>query len=209
MRVLIAFVLAMVVASGLFWLMHYLILGGDRSLEDAHDYQTVDFVRVEPEEQLQTRERTRPEPPPPEDPPPPPPALQVAQAQQPTQQSATPFDMPSLNVPTSLTGGPFLGEVGGAGGAAPDGELIPLVRLTPQYPRQAARARVSGWVTLRIVVNPDGSVRDARVVDAQPRGMFEAAAVTAALRGRFRPRVVGGEPVESSGEYTVNFELGD
>jgi protein TonB len=107
--------------------------------------------------------------------------------------------MPNVSIPTNITGGPFLAE---------NADLIPVVRLAPQYPRQAARAGISGWVRLRIVVNPDGSVREARVVEADPRGMFEAAAVTAAMRGRFRPRMVDGAAVESSGEYTVTFSLG-
>jgi protein TonB len=63
-------------------------------------------------------------------------------------------------------------------------------------------------VRLQIVVNPDGSVRQARAIEAEPRGLFEAAAVTAAMRGRFRPRMVDGAAVESTGEYTVTFSLG-
>jgi protein TonB len=118
--------------------------------------------------------------------------------------------MPKLNLPTALAGGgPVLGELAGATSSGGNAELIPLVRLTPQYPRQAARARISGWVRLRITVNPDGTVREARVVESEPRGMFEEAAVTAARRGKFRPRVENGVAVESSGEYTVNFRLSE
>lgn len=209
MRFIKALGLAVCVATGLFWLMNYLILGGGRAPEATETYRMVDFVRLQPEEDLQTRQRTRPEPPPPDKPPPPPPQLQAQQAQSQSRQAPTPFDMPKLNIPTNITGGPFLGEMGGGVSAGGDAELIPLVRLAPQYPRQAARAKLSGWVRLRIVVNPDGSVRNAQVVQAEPRGLFEAAAVTAAMRGRFRPRMVGGEAVESSGEYTVNFKLGE
>jgi protein TonB len=209
MRFILAFGLAVCVASSLFWLMNYLILGGSRELADTESYRMVDFVRLQPEEDVQTRQRSRPEPPPPDEPPPPPPQLQVQQAQTQSRQAPEPFDMPKLNVPTSMTGGPFMGELAGGGPPGGDGELIPLVRLAPQYPRQAARAGISGWVRLRITVNPDGSVRQARVVEAEPRGLFEASAVTAAMRGRFRPRMVGGEAIESSGEYIVNFQLGE
>lgn len=208
MRFIVAVFLAIAVAVGLFWLMQYLILGRDRVPVSQESFRTVDFVRLQPQEELQTRQRSKPEPPPPEEPPPPPPALAVQQSQQTARNAPTPMEMPKLSVPTNLSGGPFLGAMGAGPGAA-DAELIPLVRLSPQYPRQAARARISGWVKLRIVVNPDGSVRDARAVDAQPRGLFEAAAVTAAMRGRFRPRMVGGQAVESTGEYTVTFQLAD
>jgi protein TonB len=209
-RYLYASGLAGVVATALFWVMNFMILGGTTSMEETATYKAMDFVRLQPEEQLQLRERSRPEPPPPPDEPPPPPQLQVQQTAQTQQQQApTPFDMPKLNLPTSLVGGPVLGDLAGATSAGANAELIPLVRLSPQYPRQAARARISGWVRLRITVNPDGSVRDARVVESEPRGMFEEAAVTAARRGKFRPRIENGVAVESSGEYTVNFRLSE
>lgn len=209
-RYLYACGLAAVVATGLFWVMNLLILGGNTDMPEKDSYKAMDFVRLQPDEQLQLRQRSRPEPPPPPDEPPPPPQLQVQQTATQTQQQApTPFDMPKLNMPSGLVGGPMLGDLAGATSAGGNAELIPLVRLTPQYPRQAARARISGWVRLRITVNPDGSVREARVVEAEPRGMFEEAAVTAARRGKFRPRMENGVAVESSGEYTVNFKLSE
>lgn len=197
-----------VVALALFWVMQVLILGSDTPLADNEDFRTVDFVRVQPDEQLQVKERSKPEPPPPPEQPPPPPALQVQQAQARTaQQAPTPIDMPNLNLGNSFAGGPALGGISTGIPAEGNGELIPLVRLTPQYPGQAARAGISGWVKLRITVNPDGSVGRARVIDSDPRGLFEQAAVLAARRGKFRPRVVEGEAVESEGEYTVNFRI--
>jgi protein TonB len=207
-RLLVAAASASVVALGLFWVMHVLILGSDSPLADAEDFRTVDFVRVQPDEELQVRERSKPEPPPPPEQPPPPPALQVQQATARTaQQAPTPIDMPNLNLSSSFAGGPALGGISSGIPAQGNGELIPLVRLTPQYPSQAARAGISGWVKLRITVNPDGSVGRAKVIDSDPRGLFEQSAVLAARRGKFRPRVVEGEAVESEGEYTVNFRI--
>jgi periplasmic protein TonB len=206
MRNLAAVGLAAVVALSLFWLMHYLILGSEREMRRADAYRTVDFVRLKRDERLETRQRTRPEKPPPPKQPPPPPKLQV-QAPTPQQQAPTPFNIPNLNIPTNITGGPFLGTFSAADHG--DGELIPMVRLAPQYPRQALRDGIEGYVDLEIVVNPDGTVREARVRDARPRGYFESAAVNAALRGKFRPRVVDGQPVESRGSYRMVFSLAD
>jgi len=197
-RALLATALAVCWAGALFWLMNYLVLEGEGELDEAEGYRTVDFVRVQESEELQTRERQRPQPPPPEEPPPQPPQLQPRNVQ--THDAAASFAMPDISVPTNIAGGPSLGN---------NTDLIPVVRLAPQYPRQAARMGISGWVRLRIVVNPDGTVREAKPVEADPRGLFEAAAVTAALRGRFRPRMVDGAAVESAGEYTVTFSLAE
>jgi protein TonB len=98
--------------------------------------------------------------------------------------------------------------MGGAGGGGIfDGDIIPLQRIPPQYPRDAARNGITGWVQLEVLVNPDGSVRNARVVDAKPRGLFEAAAVQAVLRWKFKPKVVNGLPVEQKGAQKIEFNL--
>jgi len=60
---------------------------------------------------------------------------------------------------------------------------------------------------VELVVGPDGSVRSARAVDAQPRGVFEAAAVMAAQRCKFKPKMEDGKPVEQRGKRKWNFTL--
>jgi TonB family protein len=54
------------------------------------------------------------------------------------------------------------------------------------YPTAAYDAGVEGYVRLRIVIAPDGAVIDATVVEANPVGWFEEAAVTGVKRWRYR-----------------------
>jgi protein TonB len=95
---------------------------------------------------------------------------------------------------------------GGAGGMF-DGDIIPLQRIPPQYPRDAARNGITGWVQLEVMVNADGTVRSARVLEAKPKGLFEAAAVAAVLRWKFKPKVVNGQPVTQKGAQRIEFNL--
>jgi protein TonB len=94
----------------------------------------------------------------------------------------------------------------GAGGMF-DGDIIPLQRIPPQYPRDAARNGITGWVQLEVLVNADGTVRSARVLESNPRGLFEAAAVQAVLRWKFKPKVVNGTPVQQKGAQRIEFNL--
>lgn len=205
-RTALAVGLAALVAFGLFWVMHLLIMGRDLGDKKDTSSAVIDFVRLKRDSQLETRTRSKPEkPPPPKQPPPP---QMKVQAQAKPDMSPTPFNVPKMNLPTSITGGPFLGTFA-AGDIQGDAELIPLVRIAPQYPRQALRDGISGEVTLEITVGPDGTVKSARVKSAQPRGYFESAAVAAAYKGRFRPKVVDGQPQETSGVYTVKFKMGE
>ncbi|MBV8062684.1 MAG: energy transducer TonB [Nevskia sp.] len=75
------------------------------------------------------------------------------------------------------------GGGGGGGGGFGTGEgfsgkeLIPLSTARPQMPEWACKQNIKGWVEAVFVVMPNGRVRDVRIVDAQPRGVYEAAAV--------------------------------
>ncbi len=57
--------------------------------------------------------------------------------------------------------------------------------VQPVYPREALRDNVSGEVTVSFTVNPDGSVSGATVVSANPRHVFDTAALEAIRKWRF------------------------
>lgn len=203
-RFLLPVIGASVFAFVMFWGLHFLIHRGHGALAETQTLQTIDFVRLKRATDLETKQRQKPEkPPPPKQPPPP--KLAVASQAKPDM-APTQFMMPNMNLPTSISGGPFLGSFA-AGDIQGDAELIPLVRIAPQYPRQAQRDGIAGEVTLEITVGPDGTVKSARVKSAKPRGYFESAAVAAAYKGRFRPKVVDGKPQETTGVYTVKFTM--
>lgn len=191
------------ITFGMFWTLHLLIEGGKYVADQGESLATVDFVRLKKESELETRERRKPpKPEPPKQPPPP----QMKVDTPPPDAPPTPFQMPKLNIPTNISGGPFLGSYVG-GDLSGYSELIPLVRIAPQYPRNAARDRIEGWVELELVVNPDGTVRSARPIKAQPRGVFESAAIQALMKAKFKPKVVDGKPVEQKAIQRVDFNL--
>lgn len=75
-----------------------------------------------------------------------------------------------------------------AANAAPadgDGGLEPLLAGVPEYP-EAARARgLRGSVEVEFTVTPAGRVENARVVSAEPRNVFDSAALAAISRRRY------------------------
>jgi len=87
--------------------------------------------------------------------------------------------------------------------------LVPVFRPAPEYPRRAARDGVEGVVEFQVTVNPDGTVRDLRVIQAEPPGVFEAAASKAMLRWKFKPKLVDGKAVEALGVQRIEFEMYD
>jgi periplasmic protein TonB len=89
-----------------------------------------------------------------------------------------------------------------------DGDVIPRVRVTPDYPPGAIANNIEGWVQVRFTVTPIGTVRDAIVVASEPGTVFDEVALKAIARWRYNPRVENGEAVERVGLQTViRFEL--
>ena len=187
----------------MFWTMHLLIEGGKYLADQGESLATVDFVRLKKESELETRERKKPPKPEPLKQPPPP---KMKIDTPPPDAPPTPFQMPKLNLPTNISGGPFLGAYVG-GDLSGYSDLIPLVRISPQYPRNAARDRIEGMVVFEVTINPDGTVKSARPIKAQPRGVFESAAMQAILKWKFKPKVVDGKGVEATGIQPIEFKM--
>jgi protein TonB len=75
----------------------------------------------------------------------------------------------------------------------------------PVYPELAKRMRVSGKVSVQVLVDETGRVVSATVVNGSP--FLRSAAQNAAMQARFSPTKVGDQPVKVSGVIIYNFEL--
>jgi TonB family protein len=75
-------------------------------------------------------------------------------------------------------------------------EVKALQRPPPAYPHFAQLNGISGWVKLMFTVTAAGTTRDVRVTASEPPGVFDAAAVEAARRFVYSPRLENGTPVD-------------
>ena len=80
-----------------------------------------------------------------------------------------------------------------------DGSYVPIFQVPPQYPRRAAERGIEGCVVLKYAVTEVGSVRDPEVVQSIPKGIFDRAAIRAALRYKYKPLIRDGNAVEVEG----------
>lgn len=204
MRFLVAIVAGVFMALLLFLLMHTLIGGRDGFQRPGDTGRVVDFVRVRADEIVQTRERQVPKKPPPPDKPPPPPQLQTQAPQQEVRQV---LDIETPDISVGFTGGPVVAAGWQAGDNMGDGDIIPIVRIEPTYPRDAALKGIEGYVKVMLTILPDGSVGEARVIEANPPRIFNREAVRAVLRWKFKPRIVDGQAVSREAEQTIDFNL--
>jgi TonB family protein len=71
---------------------------------------------------------------------------------------------------------------------------VPVDRPAPAYPDSAGSAE--GTVKLSFKIGADGHVHDAAVIESNPKGVFDGAALTAVANWVYRPRTVDGKPVD-------------
>ncbi len=92
--------------------------------------------------------------------------------------------------------------------AVPASTPAVLVRsVNPRYPTQAQRLHVEGYVVVRFTVTSEGRTSNIKVVEAQPRHVFERAATDAIERWEFKPATRAGQPVDSTLTNRINFSL--
>lgn len=87
----------------------------------------------------------------------------------------------------------------GSDATARDGEYLPIVQVAAVYPRRAQLRGITGYCVVEYTVTTSGATRDPAPVECSPPGVFEASAVRAALKFKYKPRVIGGQPVEVAG----------
>jgi len=181
------------VTFGLLFLMQLLIATGRGALTEGNSFRITDFVRVERNEVIETKKEKPEKPPEPETPP-----------EMPTPSNNDSFDNSmavSMSAP-SLDAGI---NIGGVGFGVSDGEYLPIVKVAPVYPSRALSRGLEGYVIVEFTVTQSGAVRDVFVVESTST-LFERAATTAALKSKYKPRVIDGEPVDVRGvQHLITF----
>ena len=160
--------------------------------------------KVVPDE-LVARQRQKPKPPPPPKEPPPPPKMEVSKPQN-VVQNMPKLDIPNIENPMVGGEGIFLGNFAQVDKTA-EGDVIPIVRIRPMYPRDAAIQGLEGWVKIEFTITEIGTVKSPKVIDADPPRVFNREALRAILKWKFKPRVVDGVAVERTATQTLDFSL--
>lgn len=193
-RALLAAVVAVPVAVGLFLLMQSLI-DREYTQEDVDSRKIADIVVPEREIEVNTKV-VKPEKV--EDPEEPPPELEPLEVD---------FDT-DVQVANAAPSTGVQVEISSSGMGSGDGEYLPIVKVAPIYPRRAATRGITGYCIVEYTVTRSGSIRDPQPVDCQPSGVFERASVKAAEKFKYKPRVVDGEPIEVAGvQNKFTYEL--
>jgi protein TonB len=209
LRFPVAALLSVLFIAGLFAALH--AMSSVRSeAEDTVSLSKVEFVRLRREVEIEEKKREKP------------------QREKPEQAPVTPTlavakeEGVNLELDVQAIAAGLGAEFGSAGGGGGDGtgrgglafggglsdrDPLPLVRVEPQYPPQAARRGLEGWVQVRFTISTAGSIKDAVVVKSS-HGVFERAAIQAVNKWKYQPQMREGKAVEAPGiEVVLRFEM--
>ena len=186
-----------VITVALLYLMQAVISSDKNPLNEAPKIRIVDFAQIL-EDMDVTLKDLKPKPPPPPD-------------EVPPDLPEPDFDFSGDSTGLEITGAtPDIDIDFGGGFSGGDGEYLPIAKVTPIYPKRALSRGIEGWVIVEFLVTVTGAVRDVVVVEAEPPGIFNRAAVQAAQKFKYKPRMVNDKPVEVAGvRNIIRFNLED
>ncbi|MGD8120272.1 energy transducer TonB [Vibrio sp. TRT 2004] len=202
MRLLLAIPLAFACVLAIFSVMALMVDSGQRSVPDTSQSLSFNMIMLENEQDVQRRQRSVPEPPK---------APQVPQHMPTSQANAeqtqlSPVSQPSLGLSTAIEGlairAPSFGDFG------VNQQAMPLYRVEPRYPSQAAKRRIEGYVVIKFTIDPTGRPTDLEVLDAKPKRTFEREAIAALKKWKYQPKIVDGKALSQFGQTaTVEFKI--
>ena len=85
--------------------------------------------------------------------------------------------------------------------------LVKTKDVAPVYPRAAVARDREGWVDLAVTVSPDGTVESVAVIAANPKRLFERAAIRAASNWEFVPPGDSGIDTPTTRSARISFVL--
>ncbi len=193
-RYLISAVLGGVVTLALAYLMQVLIFTEFELPEERDDLPVIVITMDPPVEESLPERPIRPTE---DDVPPPPP----------------PFD-PNLPEPTNgdiAIDVPPLPPVDPGDIARIQHQLTPMVRVPPNYPRNALANGIEGFVIVVFEVNAEGNTQNLDIFASEPGSIFDSAALRAVSNWRYQAQTdAGGNPVTVGGQRVrLDFTIDD
>lgn len=97
---------------------------------------------------------------------------------------------------------------GGSGPALKTGPApVPVHLVPPEYPIDAARRHINGYVIVGFTVNAAGRTQDIQIITSEPARIFDEAARKAVKQWRFQPYRINGKPASTRIEQKISFNL--
>lgn len=83
-------------------------------------------------------------------------------------------------------------------------------RVKPVYPRSAYENEIEGWAIISLTITEKGEASEVKVVESNPKNVFDDASIEAGYKMRFSPRIIDCIPIPVYDvQYRHNYTLDD
>jgi periplasmic protein TonB len=120
------------------------------------------------------------------------------------QKPETPVSVPQSAAVNKPAAKPSIGDAKSKG---VNSGIVELGCPRPKYPMRAMSRHIEGWVKVEVTISTAGTVTNAKVVSAQPPGIFDDVALDATKKCKFKPKIVNGTAVAQSGLKVSRFKI--
>jgi len=175
--------LAGIITFGLFAFMAFLVRNDRVAPVEAEPLPVIEVAQTPEDSKVETKPK---------------PVLQPPQPPKPMPRISLAPEQPGLETDFEYQPGQVVIEgtsISDTFGGAPDNDARPIVQIPPKYPMAALSKGTEGWVVLAFDINPLGGVENIKVLDAQPKRIFDKAAKQALRKWKYRAKLVDGTAV--------------
>jgi len=172
----------------LFWVM-WALVSVPVDVAEMRQATRVEFTRMRQDSEAQKKQQEKPQP----DKPPPVPEVPQLDFSKGSVENNVAQLTPTVDASSAMSKMKMT--------AGSDRDIVPLVRINPDYPPRALSRGIQGWVIVQFTISATGTVKDQKVVDSSNK-IFDDAALKAIGRWRYNPKVEEGVAVERKGVQT-------
>ncbi|MBT8138222.1 MAG: energy transducer TonB [Gammaproteobacteria bacterium] len=184
LRLFVGVFLGLLAALALGWFMHYLIQSSDMVLIKSERNHMLDFVRVKRSESVQRKDRAPERPQLNKTP-------EVPQISQGDSSGGQQLAVAPMAVDTNVDISQDVAS------SSTEGEYMPIVKVAPVYPSTALSRGLEGTCLVEYTVSTAGKVKNVKVIEDQCiHKVFYRPSIEAALRFKYRPRIIDGVATE-------------
>lgn len=82
-----------------------------------------------------------------------------------------------------------------------------LQRMALEYPAGARSNGITGFVTVRLLVSPDGTVLRSQIFESEPKGVFDDVTLASVSQWKFEPAKYKGQSVSTWAKQKISFRM--
>ncbi|OED55853.1 energy transducer TonB [Aliivibrio fischeri] len=200
-RLLMALPIAVAISIALFSLMAWMVDDGNQAKPGASEQLSFTMMMVEPESEIQRRQRSVPEQPKPLEQPP---ETKLSQSQSDVSSVMPVTPMSSSGLDTAINGLKISAPTFGS--FKTNQQAMPLYRVEPKYPSRALKRRIEGYVIMSFSIDETGKPFAISVQEAKPKRLFDRDAMRALKQWKYQPKLVEGKAIIQQNQ-TVRLEF--